>query len=111
MYVRQDGLNLHRRSSGMNSRFITRVMRNSAPTSDHQSESLPDYNLGTIHHFITDVGDAHESLSLANRFTRQQTHLLKITRELWSRWKTAKPLYGDLLSKKPRPADDRKLRF
>src|SRR5262249_24799275 len=80
-------------------------------TSDHRSESLPDYDLGTIHHLINDVGDAHQLLRLTNRFTRQQTHLLKIARELRRRWKSAKSLHGKLLSKKPLLTDDRKLRF
>src|SRR5215813_219426 len=55
---------------------------------DHRSESPPNHDLGTIHHLINDVGDAHQSLGLPNRFTRQQAHLLKIARELRRRWKS-----------------------
>src|SRR5262249_47756161 len=78
---------------------------------EHRSEAPPDHALGTIHHLIYDVGDAHQSLGLPNRFPRQQAHLLKIARELRRRWKSAKPLHGNLLSKKPRLANDRKLGF
>src|SRR5882724_9339309 len=48
---------------------------------------------------------------VASRFPRQQTHLLKVTRELRSRWKSAKPFHGKFLSKEPRLTNDRKLRF
>ena len=33
--------------------------RLSSLASDDRSESLPDHDLGTIHHLINDVGDAH----------------------------------------------------
>src|SRR5262245_19339956 len=49
--------------------------------SDDRSEPISDHDLGTVHHLINDVGDAHQSLRLTNRFTRQQTHLLKVARE------------------------------
>jgi hypothetical protein len=49
---------------------LTSERRLASLADDDRSESRPDHGLGTIHHLVNDVGDAHESLGLTNRFTR-----------------------------------------
>ena len=83
----------------------------SSLVNDHRSESLPDHRFGTAYHLIDNVGGAHQSLGLTDRFTGQQAHLFEVTCELWSWRKSAKPLHGKLLSINTSLTNHRKLRI